>query len=81
METPKIVVFVIKRYAVREAKKMAVRNTQCQNRAIRSTQGGGGVTLTSSYACVKLCNISLSLSLSLTMTSKDERSASVLLFI
>jgi len=32
METPKMVVFVVKRYAVREAKKMAVR----------STQGGGG---------------------------------------
>jgi len=24
---------------------MAVRSTQCQNKALRSTQGGGGVTL------------------------------------
>jgi len=24
---------------------MAVRSTQCQNKGVRSTQGGGGVTL------------------------------------
>jgi len=42
METPKMVVFVVKQYAVREAKKMAVRSTQCQNRAVRSTQRGRG---------------------------------------
>jgi len=36
--------FVVKRYAVREAKQMAVRSTQSQNRAVRSTQGGRGVS-------------------------------------
>ena len=45
METPNIVVIVVKRYAVREAEKKAVRSTQGQNRAVCSTQGGGGVTL------------------------------------
>jgi len=35
-----MVVFVVKQYAVREAKKMAVRSTRGQNRAVRSTQGG-----------------------------------------
>jgi len=39
METPKMVVFVVERYAVREAKNMAVRSTQGQNKAVRSTQG------------------------------------------
>jgi len=42
---PKWLFYVVKRYAVREAKKMAVRSTQCKNRAVRSTQRGGGVTL------------------------------------
>ena len=42
-----MVVFVVKRYAVREAKKLAVRCTQGQNRAVRSSlrKGGGGVIL------------------------------------
>jgi len=40
METPKMVVFVDKRYAVCEANKMAVRSTQGQNMAVRK-----GVTL------------------------------------
>jgi len=39
METPKMCVFIVKRYAVSEAKQMAVRGTQCQNRVVRSTQG------------------------------------------
>ena len=47
METPKIVVFVVKRYAVREAKKRryAVRNAKIGRYAVR--KGGGGVTLDS----------------------------------
>ena len=42
METPKIVVFVVKRYAVREAKKWryAVRNAKIERYAVR--KGGGG---------------------------------------
>jgi len=47
-----MVSFVVKRYAVRKAKKwryavckMAVRRVQGQNRAVRSMQGVGGVTL------------------------------------
>ena len=39
---PKWLFFVVKRYAVRDAQKMAVRSTQGQNRAVRSTQGGRG---------------------------------------
>ena len=47
METPKMVVFVVKRYAVREAKKWryAVSNTKIERYAVR--KGGGGVTLIS----------------------------------
>ena len=45
METPKMVVFVVKRYAEREAKKWryAVRNAKIERYAVR--KGGGGVTL------------------------------------
>jgi len=46
MEKPKMVVFfVVKRYAVREAKKWryAVRNAKLERYAVR--KGGGGVTL------------------------------------
>jgi len=45
MKTPKMVVFVVKRYAVREAEKWryAVRKAQIGRYAVR--QGGGGVTL------------------------------------
>ena len=45
METPKLVVFVVKQYAVREAKKWryAVRNTKIERYAVR--KGEGGVTL------------------------------------
>jgi len=45
METPKIVVFVVKRYAVREAKKWCytVRKAKIGRYAVR--KGGGGVTL------------------------------------
>ena len=45
METPTIVVFVDKRYAVREAKKKryAVRKAKIGRYAVR--KGGGGVTL------------------------------------
>ena len=45
METPKMVVFVVKRYAVRKAKKRryAVRNAKIERYAVR--KGGGGVTL------------------------------------
>jgi len=50
MEMPKIVVFAVKRFAVREARKLAVRSTQCQKRAVRSTQEVGGVTLIGDYA-------------------------------
>ena len=53
METPKIVVFVVKRYAVREAKKWryAVRKTQIERYAVR--KGGGGVSPSCilSYVC------------------------------
>jgi len=44
METPKMVVFVLKRYAVREAKKLryAVRNAKIDRYAVRK---GGGATL------------------------------------
>ena len=42
METPKMVVFVVKRYSVREAKKWryAVRNAKIDRYAVRN--GGGG---------------------------------------
>jgi len=42
METPKMVFLLLNgtQYA---RPKMAVRSTQGQNRAVRSTQGGGGV--------------------------------------
>ena len=42
METPKMVVFVVKRYAVRDAKKWryAVRNAKIERYAVR--KGGGG---------------------------------------
>ena len=45
METPKITAFVVKRYAVREAKKWryTVRNAKIGRYAVR--KGGGGVTL------------------------------------
>jgi len=45
METPKIFVFVVKRYAVREAKKWryAVRKAKIRQYAVR--KGGGGVTV------------------------------------
>jgi len=45
METPKIVVFVVKRYAVREAEKWryAVRKAKIGRYAVR--KGEGGVTL------------------------------------
>jgi len=45
METPKMVVFVVKRYAVRVAKKRryAVRNAKIERYAVR--KGEGGVTL------------------------------------
>ena len=45
METPKMVVFVVKLYAVREAKewRYAVRNAKIERYAVR--KGGGGVTL------------------------------------
>ena len=45
METPKMVVFVVKRYAVREAEKWryAVRKAKIGRNAVY--QGGGGVTL------------------------------------
>jgi len=45
METPKMVVFVVKRYAVREAEKWryAVRKAKIGRYAVY--QGGGGVTL------------------------------------
>ena len=45
METPKMVVFVVKRYAVRVAKKWryAVRNAKIERYAVR--KGEGGVTL------------------------------------
>jgi len=45
METPKMVVFVVKRYAVREAKKWryAVREAKIGRYAVR--KGGGDVTL------------------------------------
>ena len=48
MKTPKMVVFVVKRYAVREAKKWryAVRNAKIERYAVR--KGEGGVTLTES---------------------------------
>jgi len=44
-ETAKMVVFVVKRYAVREAKKWryAVRNAKIERYAVR--KGEGGVTL------------------------------------
>jgi len=41
-KTPKIVDFVVKRYEVREAKQIAVRSTQCQNRRVRNTHGRRG---------------------------------------
>jgi len=45
METPKMEVFVVKRYAVREAEKWryAVRKAKIRRYAVY--QGGGGVTL------------------------------------
>jgi len=45
METPKMVIFVVKRYAVREAKKRryAVRKAKKRQYAVR--KGGGGVTI------------------------------------
>ena len=45
METPKMVVFVVKRYAVREAKKWqyAVRNAKIEQYAVR--KGGGSPSL------------------------------------
>jgi len=48
-ETPKMVVFVVKRYAVREAEKWqyAVRNAKIVWYAVR--KGGGGVTLIHYY--------------------------------
>jgi len=44
-----MVVIVVKRYAVRDAEKMAVRSTQGQNRAVRRTQGGRGVSPSQKY--------------------------------
>ena len=46
METPKIVVFVVKRYAVRETEiwRYAVRKAKIRRYAVR--KGGGGVALT-----------------------------------
>ena len=52
METPKMVVFVVKRYAVREAEKWryAVRKAKIGRYAVR--KGGGGVTLINSSTFV-----------------------------
>jgi len=54
----KMVVFVVKRCAVGEAIK-AVRSTQGQNRAVRSTQGGGGVTLPHTSTVLQVCAANL----------------------
>ena len=45
METLKMVVFLLLNGTQYARPKMAVRSTQCQNKAVRSTQGGRGVTL------------------------------------
>ena len=52
MEKPKMVVFVVKRYAVREAEKWryAVRKAKIGRYAVR--KGGGGVTLLYHECCV-----------------------------
>jgi len=49
MKTPKMVVFVVKRYAVREAEKWryAVRKAKIRRYAVR--QGGGGATIMFKY--------------------------------
>jgi len=57
METPKMVVFVVKRYAVREAKtwRYAVRKAKIGRYAVR--KGGWGVTLILRRVKDASCNI------------------------
>jgi len=54
METPNMVVFVVKRYAVREAKKWryAVRNAKIERYAVRKGEGG-----CHPHICFHFCSI------------------------
>jgi len=65
-----MVVFVVKRYAVREAKKWryAVRNTKIRRYAVR--KGGGGVTLNVLNLLSRLSNMPVFVVVEFTMLSK-----------
>jgi len=57
---------------------MAVRSSQCQNKALRSTQRGGGVTLSTFHnaSCIKILHITPSFNI-----DRLCKTASVLLFL